>query len=420
MLLLSLIWLTRFTSDASQQELQDVSREASYIIFKRDALCYAMNTVSGETPFAGADDSLVLTNALNSLPPCGGKIFLSAGSYVLNSTIVLDKACVIEGEGSGRSYLGNGIAQLNFGNMTAFKIASSGVKICNLQLRGMGKTEQLCCGIYLDALSAVLNQNIVIEDVMIVDVYYGVYGAGIHDIWDLRLYDVYINHCNQGIRIDKNTGAVQLQTRHVFIAHADSDAVYLTRADAIVLDTIFLVEPRGNGIVIASFGSYPLMIRNCQIDECHQNGILIDLNDYCSLWLTITDTEIKAHKSAIYVKKAQDILIMNCHMAASERSMEEEPIVFVGDTHRVQISNCLIKNLGRQTRNCVELFDSRYCHIANCQVDHSVGAAVNIDYGIKETGTLSNANQIVHNTCVGISKGAAYTYGVNSISAGNI
>lgn len=61
----------------------------------------------------------------------------------------------------------------------------------------------------MDASSECLNQNIDVEDVMISDTYYAIYGTGTHDIWDLLITDVYINYCNQGIRIDKTGGAVQ-------------------------------------------------------------------------------------------------------------------------------------------------------------------------------------------------------------------
>jgi len=399
---------------------EETTRKSSRRIFKQNNITYVKDDLSTEIYYTGSDDALAIKEALESLPPSGGTIFISSGTYTLQSTIVINKSCILDGEGSGRSYLGEGITQLNFGNITALKIISPGVKISNLQLRGAGKTFQSCYGVYLDTSLSVLNQNIIVENVMIVDTYYAIYGAGIYDIWDLRLYDVYINYCNQGIRVDKNVGATQLQTKHVIIAHADSDAIYLTRVDAMILDSIYFIEPNGNGIVIASFGSYPLMIRNCQIDECHENGILINLTEYCSFWLTVTDTQIKAHKSAIYIQKAQDIILSNCHIAVSEKSTGQEPIIFIGDTHRVQINNCLIKNLSAQTRNCIELFNSRYCQVTNCHIDHSVGKAPNIDYAIKETGKYSDANIITCNICVGISEAPVYIYGMHSLSQNNI
>lgn len=417
-ILLSLLFFV-FPSTTQEGNSQENSPK-SYTILNDENITHVLNENTKTIEYSSTDTSAVINAALEALPDYGGKICIKAGNYSLLSTIILNKPCILEGEGSGCSYPAEGITQLNFGNTTGVKITSSGVRISHLQLRGCGDTAVACYGIHLDASSNILNQNLNVEDVMIVDTYYAIYGTGAHDIWDLYLCDVYINYCNQGIRIDKTTGAVQLQTNHVIITHAKSDAVYLTRVDAVILESIYFVEPSGNGIVIASFGSYPLMIRNCQIDECHENGILLQFENPSSLWLTITDTQIKAYKSAIYMQNAQDVIISNCNIAASQLSTSNQTIIYVENGYRIQINNCLIKNLSQQTRNCMELKDSNYCHICNCQLDHSVGKAENVDFAIKETGTNSNNNQIVNNICVGVSNGPAYTYGTNSINKDNI
>jgi hypothetical protein len=403
--------------------LNGTSKEGNagfHTILQEGNITYAINEDTKAIEYSSTDTGAVINAVLETLPTYGGKIYVKAGNYSVFSTIILNKPCILEGEGSGRSHPAEGITQLNFGNTTGIKVTSSGVRISHLQLRGCGETATACYGIHLDASSNFLNQNINVEDVMIVDTYYAIYGTGAYDIWDLYLFDVYINYCNQGIRIDKETGAVQLQTNHVIITHARNDAVYLTLVDAVILESIYFVEPGGNGIVIASFGSYPLMIRNCQIDECHENGILLNFENPSSLWLTITDTQIKAYKSAIYMQNAQDVIISNCNIAASQLSISNQTIIYIENGYRIQINNCLIKNLSPQTRNCVELKNSNYCHVCNCHIDHSVGKAENIDYAIKETGTASNNNQIVNNICVGISESPAYTYGINTINKDNI
>jgi hypothetical protein len=417
-ILLSLLFFI-FPS-ATQHGNSQESSPKSYIILNDGNITHALNENTKTIEYSSTDIGAVINAVLEALPDYGGKIYIKAGNYSLLSTVILNKPCILEGDGSGRSYPAEGITQLNFGNMTGIKITSSGVGISHLQLRGCGDTAVACYGIHLDASSNILNQNINIEDVMIVDTYYAIYGAGAYDIWDLYLFDVYINYCNQGIRMDKTTGAIQLQTNHVIITHAKSDAVYLTRVDAVILESIYLVEPGGDGIVIASFGSYPLMIRNCQIDECHENGILLRFENPSSLWLTITDTQIKAYKSAIYMQNAQDVIISNCNIATSQLSTSNQTIMYIENGYRIQINNCLIKNLSPQTRNCVELKNSNYCHVCNSHIDHTVGKAENIDFAIKETGTNSDNNQIVNNICVGISSGPAYIYGKNSINKDNI
>ncbi|MGQ9544986.1 MAG: hypothetical protein ACUVQX_04290 [Candidatus Bathycorpusculaceae bacterium] len=417
-ILLSILFnLLFFTFPSTTQQ---ESSTKSYTILCDRNLTHAINENTKTIEYSSKDTGEVINAVLEALPASGGKICIIAGNYSLLSTIILNKPCILEGEGSGRSYPGEGVTQLNFGNITGIKITSSGVRISHLQLKGAGNTATACYGIHLDASYNFLNQNINVEDVMIADTYYAIYGTGQYDIWDFYLCDVYINYCDQGIRIDKEKGAVQLQTNHIIITHAISDAVYLTHADAVILESIYFVEPGGNGIVIASFGSYPLMIRNCQIDECHENGILLMFKNSSSLWLTITDTQIKAYKSAIYMQNAQDVIVSNCNIATSQLSTSNQTIVYIEKGYRIQINNCLIKNLSQQKRNCIELKDSNYCHICNCHIDHSVGRAENIDFAIKETGTTSNNNQIVNNICVGISNGPAYTYGANSINEDNI
>jgi len=419
LILLNFFLLLSFPSHANK-EYSHNSNEGSYTIWNDGNITYARDESTETVEYSSTDAGAVINKLVESLPTYGGKININAGNYTLSSTIILNKACTVEGEGSGRSHPLEGITQLNFGNTTGIKITSAGVRISHLQLRGCGETYKACIGIHLDASDNILNQNINVENVMIVDTYYAIYGSGIYDIWDLRLDDIYINYCNQGIRMEKGLRAVQFQTHHIIITHASSDAVYLNSVDAVILDSIYFVEPGGNGIVIASYCSYPIMIRNCQIDECHENGILLIFEEPSSLWLTITDTQIKAHKSAIYIRNAQDIIVSNCNIATSQLSKSNQTIVYVNEAYRVQLNNCLIKNLSNQTRNCIELNNSSYCHITNCQIDHSVGRAENLDFAIKETGTTSNCNQIVNNICVGISKGPASTYGTNSINENNI
>jgi hypothetical protein len=418
-LLLNLFCLLSFPSVANKENLH-AGREDLYTVSSDGAVTYASDGSPNTVEFSSVDTAEVINAVIDALPVYGGRIYLKAGNYTVSAPLVLSKPCFIEGEGSGRSHPAEGITQISFGNTTGFRIVSAGVRVSHLQLRGCGETFTGCYGIHLDASSSALNQNIDIEDVMIADTYYAIYGTGAFDIWNLYLSDVYINYCDQGIRIDKTVGAVQLQTNHVIITHASSDAVYLTRVDAVILESIYFVEPGGNGIVIASCVSYPIMIRNCQIDECHGNGILLDFENPCSLWLTVTDTQIKAYKSAIYMRNAQDVIISNCHIATSQLSESNQTIVYLEDAYRVQLNDCLIKNLSDQTRNCVELNDSRYCQVEGCQIDHSIGKAENVDFAIKETGTESKCNQIINNICVGISNGPTFIYGSDSISENNV
>ncbi len=77
---------------------------ASYIIFKDGNMIYAKNGTTGKIEFQGTDASAVIQGAINVLTN-GGKIFIKAGLYDINSSIFLnpnkslDSASItIEGE----------------------------------------------------------------------------------------------------------------------------------------------------------------------------------------------------------------------------------------------------------------------------------------------------------------------------------
>ena len=138
----------------------------SYTILNDGNITHVLNENTKTIEYSSTDTSAVINAALEALPDYGGKICIKAGNYSLLSTIILNKPCILEGEGSGCSYPAEGITQLNFGNTTGVKITSSGVRISHLRLRGCGDTAVACYGIHLDASSNILNQNLNVEDVI--------------------------------------------------------------------------------------------------------------------------------------------------------------------------------------------------------------------------------------------------------------
>ncbi len=196
--------------------------------------------------------------------------------------------------------------------------------------------------------------------------------------------------------------------------------MFLTRVDAVILDSIYFVEPGGKRHSDREFRFLPVDDSKLPDRRVPRKRNSLGFRQPNSLWLTITDTQIKARKSAICLFNSQDVIVANWHIAASQLSLSNESIIHVENSYRIQLNDCLIKNLSNQTRNCVELNDSHYCQVTGCHIDHSVGSAENIDYTIRETGTRSNCNQIMNNICVGASRAPAYVYGEASTNQNNL
>ncbi len=78
---------------------------ASYIIFKDGNIIYAKNGITGKVEFQGSDASVVIQSAIDTLTN-GGKIFIKAGTYTINSNITVPQGLIIEGEGEQATMLG--------------------------------------------------------------------------------------------------------------------------------------------------------------------------------------------------------------------------------------------------------------------------------------------------------------------------
>jgi len=86
----------------------DQHEEASYIIFKKNGDILARNGDSGNIEFSGTDAATVINNAFDALPKSnrsfpvkGGTVLVKAGTYTLNSAILIsDWAHNLVGEGN--------------------------------------------------------------------------------------------------------------------------------------------------------------------------------------------------------------------------------------------------------------------------------------------------------------------------------
>jgi len=126
----------------------------------------------------GSNDQDIIAQAINSLPPAGGKVKLSEGTFVFNNTLkILRSNVTLEGCGAGtKIFLANGANAhvITVGNGST---ALSNIKICNLLIDGNRANQTVRSnGIYFNGGSGFLITNSVIENCWITNCY----GSGIY------------------------------------------------------------------------------------------------------------------------------------------------------------------------------------------------------------------------------------------------
>jgi len=109
----------------------------------------------------GSNDDLVIEQAINSLPPSGGRVVLSEGDFILGSSIdILRSNVTLEGQGAGTVIKGAiNTSYIIVGNGAT---ALSGIRIANLAIDGTGQTSGH--GIHFYGASNYLITNSVIEN----------------------------------------------------------------------------------------------------------------------------------------------------------------------------------------------------------------------------------------------------------------
>ncbi len=113
---------------------------ASYIIFQDSGIIYAKNGTTGKIDFSGTDASTVIQGAIDVLnvgnntgSGYGGKIFIKAGGYIINSTIDLKSQIILEGEDMQRTVLSG-----NDQNVTILKAnGTSSIPVYYIGLRNL-------------------------------------------------------------------------------------------------------------------------------------------------------------------------------------------------------------------------------------------------------------------------------------------
>ena len=133
---------------------------ASYVIFRQTDF-YAQNCLTGAIDFSGPDAATVIQNSMDSLAS-GGEIFLKAGSYVFNSTVIIPSNITVQGEGSGTL-----IRMADNANAEAFKTdGSSGIILRDFRIDGNKDNQSSLTGAMINLSNSANNlvENVSIDN----------------------------------------------------------------------------------------------------------------------------------------------------------------------------------------------------------------------------------------------------------------
>jgi len=366
----------------------------SYTIWKEGSNYFAKNS-NGEIEFSGTNASQVINNAINSLTS-GGKIFLRAGNYILDTPIQLRSGITLEGEIlAGDNTLGtyiymeansqcNAIERLKPGSwskITVRNLVIDGNKANNPDLGIDGHQ----CGIYLGATTFWVIENVHVlrttrQGIYIASSSYGqlincittdVGREGI--VLDATVYSSIINCVSKnngyhGLDISTNTN----MTFHVTVIGGQffSNDFY--------------------GISIRNYGD------NSFTDQVSIVGAYTFQNGL----------------DGIYINNAMGISLSNVHSYYNNRSG-----ILLSNAYHITITgtHCYDNDYANSEAtygNGIHLQNSSYCIITACQSGNIYGTTQN--YGIREwssSGTCANntitACHCLDNSVMGISVGTS-------------
>jgi len=91
-----------YNLNSSQRNFPNVAFEASYIVWSDGSIIYAKNGSTNMIEYSGADAANVINAAITAVHNRGGgKVFIKAGNYTINASIILKSYVTLEGEGWG-------------------------------------------------------------------------------------------------------------------------------------------------------------------------------------------------------------------------------------------------------------------------------------------------------------------------------
>jgi hypothetical protein len=108
---------------------------ADFVIFKDGAFSYAKNGTTGQMTYSGANDLTVFNSVLTALP-CGGMIYVDAGSYTFATPLIIDHRGIIISGNAGPIPVLNPLQSYGTILNGDVKIEAYSVTLENLQIKG--------------------------------------------------------------------------------------------------------------------------------------------------------------------------------------------------------------------------------------------------------------------------------------------
>ncbi len=332
---------------------------SSYVVFQKNGVAYAENGQTGYVEYSSSDVGQVIQYAINNLPN-GGRVFIRAGGYVLNSTVTLSKNVVLEGEGpSTYIQMGNNVNK----DMIVIPANALNSGVANMYLDGNKANNSSGSVIKLYGY----NWRPVIRHVTIRNApQYGIAFTSTTSqyTYEAVLLDIDIGGSNlDGLSVD---WCADLWGADVYSANNAGYGAAFWNATGGIIHHLHVYNNYGAaGAYVTQYAS-DLRLVNAFFDTNQQNGVVIN-------GTRITLAECYAFNNGVSSANSYDgIVIQNA-------------------THNVVIG----------------------CYAVDLQSTHTQR------YGINETGT-SNYNMITNNIAYGNVTGQITTVGTNSVVANNI
>jgi len=386
---------------------------ASYIVYNAAGTYKAINGMTGAVSSSNVLLATVLQYCVDALV-AGGKIFIRAGEYTLASEVVVKYCITIEGEGSGRSNPGDGVTEINFGAFACFRVTMNGTRICHIQLRGSGHEVAGGYGIHYDTVDRNLNQNNDVEDVMMYEVYRGIYASGANHLWDLWVNRLTVNFCTDGIYLDA-TDRNNCVIEYSLIEAPDNHGIYIDDFDGVQIRDVDVLSPAVDGLYLDKFHGGSQQILGCAFDNCGRYGIHVEPAGASQVYIDIADCWVSAKSCGIYLKFCDRGTISGGNYVAVEGG---SPTGFISlyTTTKITVTGIAVLNPCDHAIYDIYLNNASAISVVGCIMENSVTDAT---YNIEETNG-SDYNVFLGNNGGGTVTAVAHVTGGNSSEAHNI
>jgi hypothetical protein len=386
---------------------------ASYIVYKDAGVYKAVNGTTGVVDSSNALLATVLQYCIDTLT-AGGKIVMRAGEYTLASEVVVKYCITIEGEGSGRSNPGDGVTEINFGAFACFRVTMNGTRFAHIQLRGSGFAVAGGYGIHYDTTDRNLNQNNSVEDVMMYQVYRGIYASGANHLWDLWVNRLTVNFCTDGIYLDatdKNNCFIE----YSLIEGPDNHGIYIDDFDGVQIRDVDVLSPAVDGLYLDKFHGGSQQILGCAFDNCGRYGIHIEPAAPSQAYVDIGDCWSSSKSCGIYLKNVDRGTISGGNYVAVEGG---SPTGFISlyTTTKIAVTGIHVVNPCDHAIFDIYLNNASAISVVGCIMENSVTDAT---YNIEEANG-SDYNVFLGNNGGGTITAVAHVTGGNSAEAHNI